>query len=444
MASNVLLIVCDTMRKDILGLYGGDAKTPSLKLLAKDAMVYENAIAPSPWTYPSHVSLFTGLYPSQHGVHETDKIKLLGLTKYHRDLRAERLAERFSENGYATDGLSTNIMVSPFTAFDIGFQSFVSLDPIPKMREKWASELFLEARKLGPSPGAIAAALLKHGKFKELYRYAKAWTKIRRLEKVSNYPLDKGAYLINDIFANSKWGEHFFKFINFVEMHEPYVGYKPKETWDDFTGIRSIGRSKAKHLKKQYILEAEYLDSQLGEIISTLKRRGVYDDTMLIITSDHGQAFNEHGYMYHNTYLYDEITRIPMIIKYPKSRKFPKRNGYQSLVNLSDLIKSILEGGNDSALTKETAFSEAYGDVTILPGGYKDRRAYVKQKYEKVRKAIYNDRFKLTVNGTDGRIEEFLENGRSLDPKDRSDVVKGLLNRLEGFKGKENFKMPEV
>ncbi len=444
MAPNVVLIVCDTMRKDVLGLYGGEARTPSLRLLAKDAMVYDNAIAPSPWTYPSHVSLFTGLYPSEHGVHETAKVKLLGLTRYHRVLKAKRLAERFSENGYSTDGISTNVMVSPFTAFDIGFQSFVSLDSTPKAKEKWASEVFSEARKLGSSPGAIAAALLKHGKFSELYRYTKAWMKIRQLEKVSDYPLDKGAHMINDIFANSKWGRHFFKFINFVEMHEPYIGYKPKETWDDFTGIRQIRKSKAKYLKRQYVLEAEYLDARLGEIVNTLKRRGVYDDTMLIITSDHGQAFDEHGYMYHNTYLYDEIIRIPMVIKYPNSKKFPKKSGYQSLVNISNLIKSVMEGGNDGALTKETAFSEAYGDVTILPGGYKDRRAYVENKYEKIRKAVYKDKFKLTVNGTDGTIEEFLENGKSIDPKYRRDIVKKLLRELAEFKGKESFKMPEV
>jgi Arylsulfatase A and related enzymes len=62
MEPDVLLIVCDSLRKDIMELYGGEAKTPNLLKLKDDAVVYDNAIAPSPWTFPSHVSLFTGLY----------------------------------------------------------------------------------------------------------------------------------------------------------------------------------------------------------------------------------------------------------------------------------------------------------------------------------------------------------------------------------------------
>ncbi len=444
MQPNVLILLCDTLRKDVLGLYRGDARTPNLRKLASESMVYENTIAPSPWTYPSHVSLFTGMYPSEHGIHETDTVKLLGITKYHRALKAQRLAEYFSSLGYDTDAISTNIMVSPFTAFDTGFHSFVSLNPAPSASEEWVSEVFSKARKLGSSPGEIMLSLLKKGAFSELYKYSIAWRKAKRVEKDTNYPLDKGAKTISDIITNGKLGDKFFKFVNMVEMHEPYKGYKPKETWDNFTGIQPIRSSKIAYLRKQYALEAEYLDRRIGGIISALKRRGAYDNTMIIITSDHGQAFNEHGYMYHNTYLYDEIIRIPLIIKYPNSRKFWKKSGYQSLVNLHDTIKNITEGGNDDGLTTDTAFSEAYGDVTILPGGYKDREDYVKRKYEKTRKAVYKGRFKLTVNGTEGTIEEFLENGRKRDPSHNNKVVKELINEIRGLAKKEDFSLPEV
>ena len=102
MEPDVLLIVCDSLRKDIMQIYGGEAKTPNLLKLKEDAVVYENAIAPSPWTFPSHVSLFTGLYLNEHKVHETEKDKLLDLTKFNLDLKAERLAEYFSNRGYNT------------------------------------------------------------------------------------------------------------------------------------------------------------------------------------------------------------------------------------------------------------------------------------------------------------------------------------------------------
>ena len=95
MKPNVLLIVLDTMRKSILDIYGGQARTPNLKELIKDSMVYEDAISPAPWTYPSHVSIFTGLYPSEHKVHETFTEKLYDLNKFHQVLQAERLSEYF-------------------------------------------------------------------------------------------------------------------------------------------------------------------------------------------------------------------------------------------------------------------------------------------------------------------------------------------------------------
>lgn len=436
-----MIIICDTLRKDVLGLYGGEAKTPFLNALAREANVYANAIAPSPWTYPSHVSLFTGLYPNEHGVHETEKVKLLNITKYHRELKAERLAETMQRAGYNTYGISSNIMVSPLSEFDIGFQSFLTLDPAPKMSE---SKTFLEARKLGASPGVIAKTLIKQGKFGDLIRYARAWRKINHLNKALNYPLEKGAALTNDLIANSKIESKFFYFINYVEMHEPYKGYQPKETWDNFTGIRKISDGKVKYLKSQYIAEAEHMDRALGQLIGILKRKDYYDNTLLIITSDHGQAFNEHGYMYHNTYLYDEITRIPMIIKFPGNKKFKKKEGYQSLTSIPKLVKEAIEGGDDSSLIKESAFSEAYGDVTMLPGGYSDRKRYVKEKYEKIRKAIYKDGFKLTVNGTDGTSEEFSENGKKLEPSDRPEKFKELVEDLEIFKGKEKFVLPQT
>jgi Arylsulfatase A and related enzymes len=103
--------------------------------------------------------------------------------------------------------------------------------------------------------------------------------------------------------------------------------------------------------KKGILAEMEYLDEQIGKLISTLKKAGKYDNTMIIITSDHGQAINEHGYMLHSTYLYDELVRIPLIIKYPNGKKFEAKKGYQNLVYLPKLIKDVLEGGDDSLFT---------------------------------------------------------------------------------------------
>ncbi len=442
MEPNVLLLICDGLRQDVISLYGGEAKMPFLESLAKDSMVYDNAITPAPHTFPAHTSLFTGLYASQHGVHETDKLKLLDLIGYGQRLEAERIAESLSKKGYNTFGISNNVVVSPFTAFDIGFNNFICLDPSPKAKE-W--DVVSEARKLGASPGAIVKALLKRGQFRKLFEYASAWRRINRTNTALNYPIEKGSLVVNDILENCKLVSPFFTFINLIEMHEPYHGYNPKETWDNFTGVKKTSDKKVASLKKQYITEAEYLDGAIGKLVKTLKEREVYDNTLLIITADHGQAFNEHGYMYHGTPgLNEEMTRIPLIIKYPNQRKFVKIEGYQSLVNIKALIDSILKGGDDSVLTKKAEFSETYGAVVALPGGYESRKKYVEDTYEWVGKAVYKDGYKLTIDGTHGVVKEFLKGKEEISVKDAPEKAKELLNEIAKFKGTENFKLPSL
>jgi arylsulfatase A-like enzyme len=442
MEPNVILLICDGLRRDVPGLYGGEAKMPFLDSLAKDAMVYENALTPAPHTFPAHISLFTGLYASQHGVHETDKLKLLDLISYSERLEAERLAESLSKKGYNTFGISNNIVVSPFTGFDKGFNNYICLDPAPKTKEE---EIFSEARKLGSSPGAIAKVLIKRGQFRRLFAYVRAWRRINKINRALNYPIEKGSSLVNDILENCKFGDKFFAFINLIEMHEPYPGYNPKETWDNFTGVKKTSDKKVAYLKRQYLLEAEHLDQAIGRMVKTLKEREVYDNTMLIITSDHGQAFNEHGYMYHGTPgLNEEMARIPLIIKYPNQRKFKKKEGYQSLVNIKRLIHSIIEGGDDSVLTKEVEFSETYGTVVSLPGGYESRKKYVEDTYERVMKSVYKDGYKLTVDGTGGTVSEFLKGKDEIDIEDAPEEAKELLKEIARFKVEKDFKMPDI
>ncbi|MCL4362767.1 sulfatase, partial [Candidatus Parvarchaeota archaeon] len=365
MEPNILFIVCDTLRKDVLEVYGGEAKTPNLIRLAEDSMVYENAIAPSPWTYPSHVSMFTGLYLNEHKVHETLEVKSYKINKFHQELKTEYIAEHLNARGYTTEGLSANPFVSPFSFFDRGFDSFYTIDPRPDTRK---TDLIEQAKKLGKSPAEILKALIKKGRFIDIVRYFNYLQYMKKLDKLYNYPLEKGASLSNKMIENGIWRSKSFKFLNLMEMHESYeTNSHGDEIFKNFTGVKSISKKRVEKLKSKYISAAEYLDKKLGELIEAVKKEGFYDDTMIIITSDHGQAFNEHGYMYHEVFLYDEIIRVPLIIKYPNSKKFEKKEGYQSTVNLFKLIKSILNGGDDSVLTTETAFSESYGAALSLP-----------------------------------------------------------------------------
>ncbi|MDE1869312.1 MAG: sulfatase [Candidatus Micrarchaeota archaeon] len=441
MMPNILLIVCDTMNRDALRVYGGEAKTPNLEKLAKDSMVYDNCIAPSPWTFPSHVSLFTGMYPSEHGVHETNDEKTEELAVKHMNLDAKRLPEYLQSEGYNTIGISNNLMISRFTGFDKGFNLFFNLEPSP-----WGkSKLGTEGKRLGSDIKQVGAELIRRGRSDEIPKFAKEFLRIKRMARAFNYPMDKGASLANNLIADMALRNKFFLFVNYYEVHEPYVSFDDKENQDNFTGIKPYSDGRVRELKADYVSEAEYLDGHIGALIEMLKMRGLYEDTMIIFTSDHGQAFNEHGFMYHGIYLYDEIVRVPLIVKYPHNRKFKKRNGYQSLVNIPDFVRDVIHGSDDRNLTSEVVFSEAYGNIDRPPEAYKSRMGYVNAKYEKSRKAVYAKDMKLTVNGSEGTIEELMDGKKDLDYRHYKDKKKlaALMNLIGSQSAREKFKMPK-
>jgi len=442
MSPNVIIIVCDTLRRDAVSVYNKAAKTPFLSKFAKEAVVYDNAVAPASWTFPSHVSLFTGMYQNRHRTHESRTDKLPQIIDLHNGLKAETLPEYMRSLGYNTVGISNNIGVSRFTGFDRGFDTFFNLETSPW----WQGEEVKRARELGANVSDVVKELIKQGRLMDIYSYAKVYMKIMTLVKATNYPINKGIELTNNILFNGSFGSNFFMFINLMEMHEPYVGYSDKEATEDFAGIKPITAERVRYLKRQYASEAEYMDSKLDETISMLKARGLYDDSLIIITSDHGQAFYEHEFLFHEIYLYDEIIRIPLMIKYPNGKRYKKRKGYQSLVNIKQLVKDVIEGGDDSSLYSDSVFSEAYGNTRNTPSSYSARLDYINEKYEKHRKCVYRDGYKLTVNGTDCTIEEFTKDGKeiSINDKRHMQVARELLKEIEKFKGSEKFPMPSL
>jgi arylsulfatase A-like enzyme len=431
---NILLIMCDTLRKDILSVYGGPAMTPSLELLAKDSMVYQNAIAPSTWTLTSHISLFTNLYAGQHKVHEDgknfDAIKVIDSA---RALKIERFPQWLAGNGYSSTGISNNPWISAQTGFDRGFEKFLLLDNQPR----WIMEGIIEASKVGSSNSEILCRLLSRGDIKSIIKYGNVWGSKKLYDFIHNFPVDKGAHHTLQTLKSGNWDDKFFKFINFVEVHEPYRGEGDRERWGAMLGFQKQGKERAAILKREYVIETEYLDRYIGKIVELLKAKGEYDNTMIIVTSDHGQEFMEHGYMYHGIYVHDEIARIPLIIKYPRSKKFPKKNGYQSLNSINALIKSIVEGGDDGDLTTKTAMCESYGMCHVTPPRYMNEKA--DKDYSMTRIAVYEGNYKLTYNVTRDRAEELLLNGKPADLKsngarikDMFSVWRSMINKKQG------------
>ncbi|MGC8593905.1 MAG: sulfatase [Nitrososphaeria archaeon] len=425
---NILIVLMDTMRIDAVRPYSTLVNTPFTEKFASDSVVYE-AVAPSSWTLPSHVSLFTGKYPSEHKIHESYDVKtnelVLKLNKGELQLPAQVLAEYLRQKGYNTIGISANPQISSFTRMDTGFNIFIDIT------EK--DEPLKEAISYGRTRVEIMWNMLKEGKFRELlnlYRASK-----ERIKLSSNYPVDKGGNWITWLIRRISLETPFFMFINFMEMHDPYpsdVKYPPNEFHlNDLFGIKKIDESLMRKIRREYFEQSKIADLYFGRILDAIKE--VYDNTLIILTSDHGQALKEKDYYGHGIYLYDELVKIPMIVKYPNAYK-PKNDFLISLASIYHFIKSTVEG--DYELKKEDLIiSESYGIQDSIESIQIDEKT--RKIYDAPRKAIFKNSYKLVVNGFNGSIEEFTFKGKPVN--DKNEILKEMLEDLYVYKGNEKF-----
>jgi len=226
---NIILIILDTLRKDVLPMYGGNAYTPNLSEFAKDAVVFQNAIAPAPWTLPSHASFFTGLYPREHGIYddcdEQDYRKLLNKIN---DYNGKNLIKDLKNKGYNTLGFSANPVISSYSGFDKYFNLFISY-PADYVSVE-VSELFKKLHIYGNNKNKIELAMdiLSNEGFRALKNYYDIYKKFKRNQKIAGFPYNKQSDNIVNNIIESSFEQPFFMFINFMEVHEPVSMYEVK------------------------------------------------------------------------------------------------------------------------------------------------------------------------------------------------------------------------
>ena len=279
-APNVVLAVLDTVRADRLSCYGHARETtPGLDAFAREeATRYTNARSTAPYTLGSHASLLTGLFPAQHGASVggpgsrpiREGIPLLG--------------ERFAAAGYTTGAVVANrFYLNRRLGFDRGFHHF----------DARVGTRVAPFQALGQ---ALAAPRLGH-----LYRDAERITELA-LEWVDG--LEPGP---------------FFLFLNYLDAHAPFR--PPRYAWK---ALGEPGRALDDYAFEErrllmYDSEVLYLDRWLTRLRAGLRERGVYDETLFVVTADHGHGFGDHGHEEHSWLLYDEQLRVPLLVKPPRS-----------------------------------------------------------------------------------------------------------------------------
>ncbi len=313
---NVLWIVMDTFRADALSCYGYRRKTtPCLDRLAEEATLYEKAFSASPWTLPSHASMFTGKLVCQHGTTDED-----------RDLENEHttVAEVLAQHGYRTLAHSNNLFASHLNDLDQGFEVMKLVN-------------YGKTRRLDLLIGQARNALhLNDFGARGTNRAVKRW--------------------IADAVAAR---EPFFLFINYIEAHAEHGSTPFRRRWFEssaaYRKVASVSqnphdyalgrarktRSGFQTLRTLYDGDVTYLDARIGELLEHLRERDLLDNTLLIITSDHGEEFGESGHLDHSYGVHNVLLHVPLLIRYPPSFKPGAR--VKHLVELIDIFPTILD-----------------------------------------------------------------------------------------------------
>ncbi|MDA8017378.1 MAG: sulfatase-like hydrolase/transferase [Thermoanaerobaculia bacterium] len=424
---NVLLIVIDTLRADHLSTYGYERKTsPNIDRLASEGTVYENGIAAASWTLPSHASMFTGLFPRDHNTHAE---------QWTLDERFDTLAERLRAGGYRTAGFSNNVWTNEVSGLKQGFDVF-----------------------------------------EELFHQQNA-----RVEGISvdDPEADRGARLTNErvltwIDGRPADDRPFFVFINYFEPHLPYRPTRPfdqhflpehakphvVQRLRSFYSPREYGyilRLPFMDVKPQeleiltslYDAEIAYTDRMLGQLIQGLRQRGVLDDTVIVITSDHGEHLGENHMLSHKLSVYEPLLRVPLLLWNP--RRLPEPRRIAQPVQNHDLFGSVLELAGVRHHARTLPLSEPESDTAEASLTFA-QIAYPKPFLETIRKKIpagdtapferslltvRGPRYKL-IEGSDGRVELYDLIDDPLESNDLStqkkEVVATMKRYLEQFR----------
>jgi arylsulfatase A-like enzyme len=309
---NVLLIVLDTARADAVEPFGARGSTPTLAQLAESG-VATTPFASACWTVPSHASMFTGLLPRAAGLARVPEGRPQGAASVLAGHRDRLLPEVFSRAGYATAAVSTNLWISEASGFATGFERFESVGP---GRQGRLHEQDLRGRV--------------------------EWSLECLLARVDDGAAEAGGVLGRWIAALDGT-RPFFWFVNLVECHSPYLPPRPYNDLGPLDRVRA-GEDARRHLSFDGVLRTclgglepsvdalarmrhlyersiRYMDDWLARLIERLENRGVLDQTLLVVTSDHGENLGEGGLIAHALSLDDRLIRVPLIAAGPGAER---------------------------------------------------------------------------------------------------------------------------
>jgi arylsulfatase A-like enzyme len=340
-APNVLVIVVDTLRADHLSSYGYARPTsPNIDRIATQGVLFENAVATSSWTFPSHASLLTGRYQYEHGMDKIREMSVVGAEAFSAN-GLPTLGEALMQRGYRTGAFSAN---RTYFSRDLGFgRGFVHFEDYFHS----ASDMFVRTLY----GREFARIYLKRSDRSLVKRVLRGLGFTALLDQGAEgsgsyggaFGIRKRADVINRETLN--WIDRdrrrpFFAFLNYFDVHDPYGGPRgyAKPSWPQLTNVDA------------YDDGVKYVDDYIGRLVDELDRRGLTKNTLVIITGDHGESLGQHHLRTHGKALYWELIHVPLVLRYP--RHVPAGLRLQVPVTNSALPTTIMEllgeGGHET------------------------------------------------------------------------------------------------
>ncbi len=397
----VVLVSVDTLRADHLGLYGYARPTsPFLDALALESTVFEEAMSTSPWTLPAHASLLTGLYPSRHGLTSHERYLDSGLVT---------LAQLFSNAGYRTAAVVNSHNLSPVFGLDRGFQQYRYVEELLSRRE--------------PST--------------EITDQAMEWV---REAKESRLFLFLHYYDVHSDYVSLP--EHESQFLR------PYQGIADGSTAQlaaHREGGAALSPADAPNLIDRYDAGIRQMDAEIKRFVGFLRERGVWEDTLFVLTSDHGEEFFEHGGVLHGQTQYQEAIRVPLVVRGPG---VPRGKRVSAPLSLIDVTPTLLARGRIAA-------PAGLDGIDLAPlwhenGRIEDRVLFSEADHNNVEhditRAARSGRFKLHFNrlSREYRLYDLASDGserEDLSAKEE-EAFRALAEKLDRFLESEREEAP--
>jgi arylsulfatase A-like enzyme len=391
---NIFLFTVESLRPDHIGLYTGQRDTtPNLDAFARESMVYEDAHSVTSWTLASHASIFTGLYPTAHGT--------TGARSKLPD-EAHTLADLLAARGYQTAGVASGPYLARGHNLNQGFAFYDD-----------------SAATIGTQGGAH--------------------------DDITNPLLEK---IINRFLTSYRDAQQpLFLFAYFWDPHYDYIPPAPYDTMfladgaerinvRDYESSSSVTKAltpgELAYVLSQYDGEIRYTDMYLGRLFEALKQADLWEDSVVIVTSDHGEEFFDHGEKGHKRSLYAESVHVPLLIKYPRSARIGRD---ARLVSLVDLFPTILElsGADSPAAHQGRSLLEAEPDperpifFELLSTFYHRATDGRYSREDEAWMAVRRGEHKLIVVPSQERAELYRV---SRDPTEQNDIALGEPERV--------------